>query len=658
MKGLKALRRLEIHNCGISDISALAELTQLQWLELIGNSIKDISPLKTLTNLNHLNLDANIISDVSPLRELTGLHLLYLENNIISDVSPLSGLTNLERLDLRNNAISDFSPLNTLTHTFVRMLGNPGFRTDSGPQITGPWLWAIVPGTRLDDRTDFLARATGGAATEIKVATNGAKAGKAVGKSTWTWHRLGTDGNNINRMTDALGWGTGSEIYDHIVYGSVLLDSPREQQTTMFVGSNDGVKVWLNGKLIHTVLLTRDGGQYEEFFPVTLRQGQNALLVAVDNHGHGNFSGHFGFARDAEYNVFIPSPRFLLSTDATTFEVEDTFTLQLRVENMDNLGGWQADFVFNPDVLNAIAVTEGDFLKESDVETQFHAGTIQNSTGKITGVRSLRLSGSGVDGHGVLCTIVFNVIGPGKCRLTLKNFEAGSSRGAPIPSISPELIIVVEGDAPTFPAWDVNMDGQTNISDMFIVMLAILHEQDPTDNPRADVNGDGVINLVDAEIIGEHLGEQTVPAAPNPLVLPTGVTHDIVAQTLDILLSMDNGTPIFKRSIARLQKILASFIPEKTALLPNYPNPFNPETWIPYQLSEPATVTLTIYSAKGTVIRTLQIGNMPAGIYQTKSRAAYWDGKNKLGEPVASGVYFYTLTADDFTATHKMLLIK
>ena len=193
---------------------------------------------------------------------------------------------------------------------------------------------------------------------------------------------------------------------------------------------------------------------------------------------------------------------------------------------------------------------------------------------------------------------------------------------------------------------------------MFIVMLAIFHEQDPTDNPRADVNGDGVINLVDAEIIGEHLGEQTVPAAPNPLVLPTGVTHDIVAQTLDILLSMDNGTPIFKRSIARLQKILASFIPEKTALLPNYPNPFNPETWIPYQLSEPATVTLTIYSAKGTVIRTLQIGNMSAGIYQTKSRAAYWDGKNKLGEPVASGVYFYTLTADDFTATHKMLLIK
>ena len=658
MKGLKALRRLEIHNCGISDISALSELTQLQWLELIGNSIKDVSPLKTLANLTHLNLDANIISDVSALSALTGLELLYLENNIISDVSPLSGLPNLEQLDLRNNAISDFSPLNTLTNTFVRMLGNPGFPTYGGPQITGPWLWAIVPGTRLDARTDFLSRATGGAATEIKVATNGAKAGKTVGKSAWTWHRLDTGANNINRMTDSLGWGTGSEIYDHIVYGSVILDSPREQQTTMFVGNDDAVKIWLNGELVHTAFLTRGGGQYEGFFPVTLKQGQNVLLVAVDNHGHGGFSGHFGFARDTEYSVFIPGPRFLLSTAAKTFEVEDTFTLQLRVENMDNLAGWQADFVFNPAVLSAVEVTEGDFLKESDEETRFHAGTIQNSTGKITGVRSLRLAGSGVDGHGVLCTIVFNIVGPGECRLTLKNLEAGSSRGNPIPSIPPELIIVVDGAEPTFPAWDVNMDGQTNITDLFIVMLVIFLKQDLTDNPRADVNGDGVIDETDAEIIGKHLGEQTIPAAPKPFVIPTGVTHDMVAQTLDILLSMDNGTPVFKQSIAILQKILASFIPEKTALLPNYPNPFNPETWIPYQLSEPATVTLTIYSAKGAVIRTLQLGNMPAGIYQTKTRAAYWDGKNKLGEPVASGVYFYTFTADDFTATHKMLLIK
>lgn len=99
-------------------------------------------------------------------------------------------------------------------------------------------------------------------------------------------------------------------------------------------------------------------------------------------------------------------------------------------------------------------------------------------------------------------------------------------------------------------------------------------------------------------------------------------------------------------------------LPDKNALLPNYPNPFNPETWIPYQLAKSVDVSISIYAADGKVIRTLQLGNMTAGIYTSRSRAAYWDGKNETGEPVASGVYFYTITANDFTATRKMLIMK
>ena len=99
-------------------------------------------------------------------------------------------------------------------------------------------------------------------------------------------------------------------------------------------------------------------------------------------------------------------------------------------------------------------------------------------------------------------------------------------------------------------------------------------------------------------------------------------------------------------------------LPDKDALLANYPNPFNPETWIPYQLANPANVTFSIYAADGKVVRTLKLGNMPAGTYQNRSRAAHWDGKNAVGEPVASGLYFYTLTANDFTATRKMLILK
>ena len=98
--------------------------------------------------------------------------------------------------------------------------------------------------------------------------------------------------------------------------------------------------------------------------------------------------------------------------------------------------------------------------------------------------------------------------------------------------------------------------------------------------------------------------------------------------------------------------------PEEDALHPNYPNPFNPETWIPYQLAEDSEVTITIYNANGTIIRKLSLGHQAAGVYQSKARAAYWDGRNELGEPVAGGVYFYTFTAGDFTATRKMLIRK
>ncbi len=99
-------------------------------------------------------------------------------------------------------------------------------------------------------------------------------------------------------------------------------------------------------------------------------------------------------------------------------------------------------------------------------------------------------------------------------------------------------------------------------------------------------------------------------------------------------------------------------IPETTTLLPNYPNPFNPETWIPYQLANPADVTLTIYDINGRVVRDLDLGHQRAGVYQSRARAAHWDGRNAHGEPVASGLYFYTLKAGDFTATRKMLIRK
>ena len=102
----------------------------------------------------------------------------------------------------------------------------------------------------------------------------------------------------------------------------------------------------------------------------------------------------------------------------------------------------------------------------------------------------------------------------------------------------------------------------------------------------------------------------------------------------------------------------APVLPTETVLLPNYPNPFNPETWIPYQLAKSADVTLTIYDVKGVVVRRLALGHRPPGFYQSRGRAVHWDGRNTFGEKVASGLYFYTFTAGKFTATQKLLIRK
>ena len=121
---------------------------------------------------------------------------------------------------------------------------------------------------------------------------------------------------------------------------------------------------------------------------------------------------------------------------------------------------------------------------------------------------------------------------------------------------------------------------------------------------------------------------------------------------------MNLTTPAYQRGILMLEQLLVMLTPKETALLPNYPNPFNPETWIPYQLAKPAEVSISIYAADGRLVRTLALGYQPVDMYQSRGHAAYWDGRNALGEPVASGVYFYTLTAGEFTATRKMLIRK
>ena len=159
-------------------------------------------------------------------------------------------------------------------------------------------------------------------------------------------------------------------------------------------------------------------------------------------------------------------------------------------------------------------------------------------------------------------------------------------------------------------------------------------------NSRADVNGDGTVNILDLVVVAQHLGESTGGAAPSGLVEAGVLDPAMVRAWVAQAHAENDGSLAFQQGIANLQHLLALMVPKKTALFANYPNPFNPETWIPYQLSKPTDVALTIYDINGRVMRALDLGHQPAGIYQSKNRAAYWDGKNEVGEPVASGDLF------------------
>ena len=119
---------------------------------------------------------------------------------------------------------------------------------------------------------------------------------------------------------------------------------------------------------------------------------------------------------------------------------------------------------------------------------------------------------------------------------------------------------------------------------------------------------------------------------------------------------MKNGIVVLEHLLTLLRS--EDTLPTVTKLLSNYPNPFNPETWIPFQLATPAKVSIFIYSVNGTLIRKLSLGFLPAGIYIDKTRAAYWNGEDELGESVSSGIYFFTFKAADHISTRKVVIMK
>ena len=321
-----------------------------------------------------------------------------------------------------------------------------------------------------------------------------------------------------------------------------------------------------------------------------------------------------------------------------------TFTINVAIENGQNIGGYQFSVIYDANVLRYVGSANQDYLPDGT----FPIPPIEDQN-KIT-LAATSVDGT-ANGDGNLANITFEVVDIKATNIVLTDVILTDSNGNILPHLLFNTGIVID---PQLRPEDVNSDGIVNITDLVQVASRFHHS---TDIDKEDINKDGVVNIVDLVKVAAALGAgENAPALHSQK--HTRIVAKNVQHWIHLAKQINGQDDIFQHGLRTLERLAKALAPKETALLPNYPNPFNPETWIPYQLANPTDVSISIYAADGKVVRTLKLGSMPAGRYQSRSRAAHWDGKNAVGEPVASGLYFYKLTADDFTATRKMLIRK
>ena len=615
---LTRLKGLLLNAGSISDLSPLASLTYLRDLSLDTNGISDLSALATLTHLRDLGLGLNAISDLSPLANLTELESLRLWDNAISDLSPLANL-NLKSLNLSNNAISDVSALVELRHLqFVDLRENPLSYASIHTYI--PALQANGTQVKFDDHSHpallkisgDTQKGTPGEALSKPLIVEAVDALGTPMRGVFVAFAVTTGDARLNPMTtttDANGRAQTTLIFRRTPgKHTVSVSATGIQASITFTAHATGPSVYWVDKIDGT-LHRAVGSKIEPLVPGV----QNATSLALDVANNTLYwTQQTGPATGKIQRAYLDGRGVQLLKNLTSVPhgiALDTAGGKIYVTNswgkVQRLNVDGSDF--QPNLITGLASPQS--LVVDGVGNKLYW---TEQTGNVTGkIQRAHLDGSNVELVKSLTSLPRSLaLDTAHARLYLTNAWGKVQRlNVDGSDFQPNLIIGLASPE------GIAVDGVGNK----------LYWAETGGIRCADLDGGNIQNIVSLEATPSAI---TVELPPEPF------------------------------SAAPMETFRIATAPETTTLLANYPNPFNPETWIPYQLAEPTEVSLHIYAVNGRLVRVLAFGHQLAGIYKSQSRAAHWDGRNEVGEPVASGVYFYTLTAGDFTATRKLLIRK
>ena len=587
----------------------VAEMASLTYIFGFNSQIRNLTGLESATNLDTLFLSDNAISDIAPLATLTNLRDLHLGSNTITDISPLAGLINLTDLWLGSNPIADISALMGLTNLTYLYLSDNAL-------------------------TDILVLAGLTNLTNLSLGFNAITDISPLADLT----NLKDLYLGYNAITDISPLAALTNLTDLNLNHNGLADiSP-------LVGLTNLKELWLENNGI------------SDLSPLVANMGlDRGDKVVVDDNPLSDISINTHIPALSDRGVRVGSTHLFFPL-IDQVRVGEIFKLNLHLDGFLLLEGWELDIAFTPGVLVALQVDEGTYISPDNGCSQsiFQAGTIDNAAGRITGV-NMELGADCFQISDVLLSVTFQARAAGKGELSLHNVDFRTLFDQEVDIGIHALEIVVESD------YDLNGDGLVNILD-----LVLVGQNFGQAHPQADVNDDGIVNIFDLITVAQHLGGATIPLAPGGLAWQTlGIDPATIQKWIDMAHAADDGSFAFRQGVANLSQLRAALqdvslpsMPHKTVLLANYPNPFNPETWIPYHLAHAADVTLTIYDPQGVVVRQLELGYQQPGYYTDRTSAAYWDGHNESGESIASGVYFYQLQADHFYAMRKMVILK